>query len=113
MWVQSREETIRELEERTKGSVGEKLKFENENYKTLIMEYKEIIQIKKGITSTREFQSLLKETINFVELEIQAKLADLAKIKVMIGNKLKALAGVMIAKDKLRADNLRCSKILR
>ncbi|KAK1806842.1 hypothetical protein P4O66_005322 [Electrophorus voltai] len=54
-----------------------------------------------------QFQSHLKETINFVELEIQAKLANLAKIKAMIGNKRKALAGVMITKDKLRADNLR------
>ncbi|KAK1806841.1 hypothetical protein P4O66_005321 [Electrophorus voltai] len=71
MRVQSREEAIGELEERTK------------------------------------FQSHLKETINFVELEIQAKLANLAKIKAMIGNKRKALAGVMITKDKLRADNLR------
>ncbi|KAK1806259.1 hypothetical protein P4O66_000141 [Electrophorus voltai] len=105
MRVQSREEAIGELEERTK---AEKLKFENENYKTMILEYEEqVIRIKKGITSTREFQSHLKETINFVELEIQAKLANLAKIKAMIGNKRKALAGVMITKDKLRADNLR------
>ncbi|KAK1806848.1 hypothetical protein P4O66_005333, partial [Electrophorus voltai] len=105
MRVQSREEAIGELEERTK---AEKLKFENENYKTMILEYEEeLIRIKKGITSTREFQSHLKETINFVELEIQAKLANLAKIKAMIGNKRKALAGVMITKDKLRADNLR------
>ncbi|XP_035379318.1 coiled-coil domain-containing protein 96-like [Electrophorus electricus] len=105
MRVQSREEAIGELEERTK---AEKLKFENENYKTMILEYEEeVIRIKKGMTSTREFQSHLKETINFVELEIQAKLANLAKIKAMIGNKRKALAGVMITKDKLRADNLR------
>ncbi|KAK1784330.1 hypothetical protein P4O66_019101, partial [Electrophorus voltai] len=114
MRVQSREEAIGELEERIK---GEKLKFENENYKTMILEYEEeIIRIKKGITSTREFQSHLKETINFVELEIQAKLANLAKIKAMIGNKRKALAGVMITKDKLRADNLRlyqCCSLLR
>ncbi|KAK1784448.1 hypothetical protein P4O66_009874, partial [Electrophorus voltai] len=111
MRVQSREEAIGELEERTK---AEKLKFENENYKTMILEYEEeVIRIKKGITSTREFQSHLKETINFVELEIQAKLANLAKIKAMIGNKRKALAGVMITKDKLRADNLPCLSIFR
>ncbi|KAK1784447.1 hypothetical protein P4O66_009873, partial [Electrophorus voltai] len=52
MRVQSREEAIGELEERTK---AEKLKFENENYKTMILEYEEeVIRIKKGITSTRE-----------------------------------------------------------
>ncbi|KAK1784524.1 hypothetical protein P4O66_023108 [Electrophorus voltai] len=60
----------------------------------------------RNLALQMRFQSHLKETINFVELEIQAKLANLAKIKAMIGNKRKALAGVMITKDKLRADNL-------
>ncbi|KAK1784414.1 hypothetical protein P4O66_001746 [Electrophorus voltai] len=44
-----------------------------------------------------QMRSHLKETLNFVELEIQAKLANLDKVKAMIGNKRKALAGVVCA----------------
>ncbi|KAK1803501.1 hypothetical protein P4O66_020929 [Electrophorus voltai] len=111
MRVQSRKEHIRELEEKTRGSVVEKLKSDNQIYEAMIMECeKDLINIQKGITSDRVFQTHLKEKINFVELEIPAKRASLAKIKAMIGHKRKALVGVMMAKDKLRADNLRLNE---
>ncbi|KAK1803505.1 hypothetical protein P4O66_020933, partial [Electrophorus voltai] len=111
MRVQSRKEHIREVEEKTRGSVVEKLKSDNQIYEAMIRECeKDLINIQKGITSDRVFQTHLKEKINFVELEIPAKRASLAKIKAMIGHKRKALVGVMMAKDKLRADNLRLNE---
>lgn len=86
----------------------EQLKIENQTYHEKIEERnEELLKLRKKITSTVQVLTHVKEKLQFVQVENQAKRGQLADVDALVAQKRDALTRTKQARDGLRMDNLR------
>ncbi|XP_038851661.1 coiled-coil domain-containing protein 96 [Salvelinus namaycush] len=86
----------------------EQLKIENQTYNEKIEERnEELLKLRKKITSTVQVLTHVKEKLQFVQMENQAKRAQLAEVEVVVARKRDVLTRTKQARDGLRMDNLK------
>ncbi|KAM6949034.1 cilia- and flagella-associated protein 184 [Aplochiton taeniatus] len=86
----------------------EQLKIENQTYNEKIEERnEELLKLRKKITSTVQVLTHVKEKLQFVQNENQAKRAQLSEVEARVARKRDVLTRTKQARDGLRADNLR------
>ncbi|XP_030635004.1 cilia- and flagella-associated protein 184 [Chanos chanos] len=87
---------------------GEPLKIEIQAYKEKIEERKgELQKLQKKITNTVQVMTHVKEKLQFLRLENQAKRSELAEVEAVLAKKRDVLTRTKHARDCLRTDNLR------
>ncbi|XP_017543197.1 coiled-coil domain-containing protein 96 [Pygocentrus nattereri] len=85
----------------------EQLKIENQTYNEKIEERsEELLKLRKKITHTEQVLTQVKEKLRFVQVENQAKRAQLAEVDAAVARKRDMLTRTKRARDSLRADNL-------
>ncbi|KAG5260899.1 hypothetical protein AALO_G00297770 [Alosa alosa] len=86
----------------------EQLKIENQTYNEKIEERnEELLKLRKKITSTVQVLTHVKEKLQFVQVENQARRVQLADVEALVALKRDALTRTKQARDGLRMDNLR------
>uniref|UniRef100_A0AAY5ETW5 CCDC113/CCDC96 coiled-coil domain-containing protein n=1 Tax=Electrophorus electricus TaxID=8005 RepID=A0AAY5ETW5_ELEEL len=86
----------------------EQLKIENHTYSKKIEERdEELLKLRKKISSTLQVLSHVKEKLQFVQVENQAKRDRLVQAQVVVDQGRDILTRTKQARDALRADNLR------
>lgn len=86
----------------------EQLKIENQTYNEKIEERnEELLKLRKKITSTVQVLTHVKEKLQFVQMENQAKRAQLAEVELVVARKRDVLTRTKQARDGLRMDNLK------
>ncbi|KAK1797419.1 hypothetical protein P4O66_008790 [Electrophorus voltai] len=86
----------------------EQLKIENHTYSEKIEERnEELLKLRKKISSTLQVLSHVKEKLQFVQVENQAKRDRLVQAQVVVAQGRDILTRTKQARDALRADNLR------
>ncbi|MBN3300670.1 CCD96 protein, partial [Amia calva] len=86
----------------------EQLKIENQTYNEKIEERnEELMKLRKKITSTVQVLTHVKEKLQFVQVENQAKKAQLTETQALVANKRDILTRTKRARDNLRIDNLK------
>nr|XP_015200518.1 PREDICTED: coiled-coil domain-containing protein 96 [Lepisosteus oculatus] len=86
----------------------EQLKIENQTYNEKIEERnEELLKLRKKITSTVQVLTHVKEKLQFVQVENQAKKAQLTEVEALVARKRDILTKTKQARDALRTDNLK------
>ncbi|XP_062372560.1 coiled-coil domain-containing protein 96-like [Sardina pilchardus] len=86
----------------------EQLKIENQTYNEKIEERnEELLKLRKKITSTVQVLTHVKEKLQFVQVENQARRVQLADVEALVARKRDALTRTKQARDGLRMDNLK------
>lgn len=86
----------------------EQLKIENQTYNEKIEERnEELLKLRKKITGTVQVLTHVKEKLQFVQVENQAKRVQLADVEARVAQKRDTLTRTKQARDSLRMDNLR------